>query len=280
MGDSSITNSAAGIKTNAMPDGYSTFRVNCPPPAPPASKDSQLVRAQFEQCMAVIGAETQVRRDGTEPMSAANAQERIQSGNSRLSQSELCKTTSIEVTAAKQASGIPLFIKKSYRRDTPYLRARRNNARQRRRQELKSQKEELKAQQEELKAQQEDGCLSYPECPVPKSREEFLEGFKRNAQPQDLPDTSFSIPRTTASTPGGTGQVVLVSSSQVPRASQGASCSLPIQSSSEETQSQDLTAAQLARAAEISALVAALNAAGDDPETRASLLRRLRQVVS
>ncbi|KAG6127742.1 hypothetical protein E4U28_008504 [Claviceps purpurea] len=74
MGDSSITNSAAGIKTNAMPDGYSTFRVNCPPPAPPAPKDSQLVRAQFEQCMAVIGAETQVRRDGTEPMSAANAQ--------------------------------------------------------------------------------------------------------------------------------------------------------------------------------------------------------------
>ncbi|KAG6203110.1 hypothetical protein E4U35_004622 [Claviceps purpurea] len=71
MGDSSITNSAAGIKTNAMPDGYSTFRVNCPPPAP---KDSQLVRAQFEQCMAVIGAETQARRDGTEPMSAANAQ--------------------------------------------------------------------------------------------------------------------------------------------------------------------------------------------------------------
>ncbi|KAG6152471.1 hypothetical protein E4U51_000388 [Claviceps purpurea] len=273
MGDSSITNSAAGIKTNAMPDGYSTFRVNCPPPAPPAPKDSQLVRAQFEQCMAVIGAETQVRRDGTEPMSAANAQERISSGNSRLSQSELCKTTSIEVTAAKQASGIPLFIKKSYRRDTPYVRARRNNARQRRRQELKAQKEELKAQQE-------DDCLSYPECPVPKSREEFLEGFKRNEQPQDLPDTSFSIPRTTASTPGGTGQVVLVSSSQVPRASQGASCSLPIQSSSEETQSQDLTAAQLARAAEISALVAALNAAGDDPETRASLLRRLRQVVS
>ncbi|KAG6179887.1 hypothetical protein E4U27_002977 [Claviceps purpurea] len=259
MGDSSITNSAAGIKTNAMPDGYSTFRVNCPPPAPPAPKDSQLVRAQFEQCMAVIGAETQVRRDGTEPMSAANAQERIPSGNSRLSQSELCKTTSIEVTAAKQASGIPLSIKKSYRRDTPYLRARRNNARQRRRQELKAQKEELKAQQE-------DDCLSYPECPVPKSREEFLEGFKRNEQPQDLPDTSFSIPRTTASTPGGQGR--------------GASCSLPIQSSSEETQSQDLTAAQLARAAEISALVAALNAAGDDPETRASLLRRLRQVVS
>ncbi|KAG6054757.1 hypothetical protein E4U17_003497 [Claviceps sp. LM77 group G4] len=52
MGDSSITNSAAGIKSNAMPDGYSTFRLNCPPPAP---KDSQPVRVQFEQCMGVIG---------------------------------------------------------------------------------------------------------------------------------------------------------------------------------------------------------------------------------
>ncbi|KAG6087272.1 hypothetical protein E4U31_008372 [Claviceps sp. LM219 group G6] len=71
MGDSSITNSASGIRTNAMPDGYSTFRLNYPPPAP---KDSQLVRAQMEQCMAVIGTETQARRDETEPMSAANTQ--------------------------------------------------------------------------------------------------------------------------------------------------------------------------------------------------------------
>ncbi|KAG6062542.1 hypothetical protein E4U32_002229 [Claviceps aff. humidiphila group G2b] len=277
MGDSSITNSASGIRTNAMPDGYSTFRLNYTPPAP---KDSQLVRAQMEQCMAVIGTETQARRDGTEPMSAANAQERAPSGNSQPSQSELCKTTSTEVTAAKQASEIPSFINKSYRRDTPYLRARRNNAKRRRRQELKAQKEELKAQQEESKAQQEDNSLSYPGCPVSNSRQEFLEGFQRSAQPQGLPETSFSIPQTTASTLGGTGQIVPVSSSQVPRTSQGASCSLPISSSSEETQPQDLTAAQLARAAEISALVSALNAAGDHPETRASLLRRLRQVVS
>ncbi|KAG6022610.1 hypothetical protein E4U19_004856 [Claviceps sp. Clav32 group G5] len=189
-----------------MPDGYSTFRLNCPPP--------------FEQCMGVIGAETQARRDGTESMSAANAQERAPSGNSQPSQSELCKTTSTEVTAAKQASEIPLFIKKSYRRDTPYLRERRNNAKRRRRQELKAQKEKLKAQQEELNAQQEDDCLSFPECLVPKSRQEFLEGFERSAQPQGLPETPFSIPRTTASTLGGTGQIVLVSASQVPPTSQ------------------------------------------------------------
>lgn len=131
-----------------MPDGYSVFRLNYPPPAP---KDSQPVRAQMEQCMAVIGTETQARRDGTEPMLAANAQvskpdlyfgdvliififplqERAPSGNSQPSQSELCKTTSTEVTAAKQASEIPSFINKSYRRDTPYLRARRNNAKRR-----------------------------------------------------------------------------------------------------------------------------------------------------
>ncbi|KAG5931031.1 hypothetical protein E4U60_006559, partial [Claviceps pazoutovae] len=73
MVDLSITNTAAGIKTNAKPDGYSTYLLNYPPPAP---KNSPLVRAQFEQCMAGIGAETQARRDveGTEPKSAANAQ--------------------------------------------------------------------------------------------------------------------------------------------------------------------------------------------------------------